>query len=124
MVSARSIFAAYVGPVLFWCAVSHGQPSPSSQPARGTLQYAKSHALYAPKPEYPAEARLKHWTGAGIFELSVRPDGTVSDVRVLKRTGHDVLDQEGVSTFLKWRFYPGRFTQVRVPLKFVLGGTP
>jgi TonB family protein len=107
---------------IFACISSRGQSIPSPTPARGTLEYAKSHALYAAKPKYPFEARAKHWTGAGLYDLSVRPNGTVSDVRVLKSTGHAVLDEEARNTLLKWRFYPGRFTQVTVPLTFAIGG--
>lgn len=104
------------------CISSRGQAAPSPTPARGTLEYAKSHVLYAAKPRYPAEARSRHWTGAGVYELSVRPNGTVSDVRVLKSTGHAVLDEEAKTALLKWRFYPGRLTHAKVPLTFSVGG--
>jgi periplasmic protein TonB len=100
---------------------SVADPAASPKPVRGTLEYAKTHALYAPPPGYPAEARLKRWTGAGVFELHVRADGTVADVQVLRSTGFAILDAEGISTFRKWRFYPGRFTRVTIPLRFTLG---
>jgi TonB family protein len=103
------------------CISSRGQSIPSPTPARGTLEYAKNHALYAAKPRYPFEARARHWTGAGLYELLVRPNGTVSDVRVLKTTGHTVLDEEAKTALLKWRFYPGRFTRVTIPLTFAIG---
>jgi protein TonB len=107
---------------IFLCTMSRGLSTPSPTPARGTLEYAKSHALYAAKPRYPFEARARHWTGAGLYELSVRPNGTVSDVRVLKSTGHTVLDEEARTAVVKWLFYPGRFTRVTVPLTFSIGG--
>jgi len=123
MVSMNARF--YVAAMSFLvCISSRGQPTPSPTSTRGTLEYAKSHALYAAKPRYPAQARARHWTGAGLYELSVRPDGTVSDVHVLKSTGHVVLDEEAKTTLLKWRFYPGRLTRVKVPLTFAIGGKP
>src|SRR5438477_1721002 len=118
-INARFYVAATI---CLFCVSLRGQSTPSSTPARGTVEYAKSHALYAAKPRYPAEARAKHWTGAGLYELSVRPNGTVSDVRVLKSTGHAVLDEEAKTALLKWRFYPGRLTRIKVPLTFAIGG--
>jgi TonB family protein len=89
------------------------------KPARGTLEYAKSHALYAPRPEYPLEDRVRGWGGTGVFRLDVKPDGTVSQVTVIQSTGHPALDESGKAAFLKWRFYPGQVTSVRIPLTFV-----
>jgi hypothetical protein len=74
-------------------------PTPSPKPARGTIEYAKTHVLYAAKPHYPLESRARLWTGTGLFLLIVRPDGTVSDVQVLKSTGHEILDDEARSTY-------------------------
>jgi hypothetical protein len=33
---------------------------------------------YAPLPEYPAEARVKHWTGTGRFLVKADPDTGLS----------------------------------------------
>jgi TonB family protein len=67
----------------------------------------KEHVIYAPKPEYPFEARSLHLTGDGILVVNVRDDGTVESVDVAKSTGHSELDQSGIAAFLKWRFRPG-----------------
>jgi len=37
---------------------------------------------------------------------------------VLQTTGYDILDRAGISAFQKWRFKPGWFKAVKVPLKF------
>src|SRR5438093_10866989 len=79
-----------------------------SKPARGTLEYAKSHALYAPRPEYPVEDCARGWGGAGVFQLKIKPDGTVAAVTVIQSTGHPALDEAGRAAFRKWRFYPGQ----------------
>jgi TonB family protein len=89
------------------------------KPARGTLEYVKSHALYAPPPEYPRVDRVRGWGGTGIFRLNVKPDGTVSEVIAIQSTDHPALDESGKAAFRKWRFYPGQFTTVRIPLTFV-----
>ena len=62
----------------------------------------------------------------GIVRLSVvvQPDGTVSDVRVVKSLDSVLgLDDEGIKAALRWRFTPGtkdgRPVAVRVPLEMV-----
>ncbi len=39
---------------------------------------------------------------------------------MLKSTGHDILDDEVLKTFRKWRFHPGVPDHIRVPVKFSL----
>jgi protein TonB len=117
----RLAFSCLFLGILLSASPSLGERPHSPEPAPGTLEYAKTHARYAARPNYPTEARLRRWTGAGVFELHVRADGTVYEVKVVRTTGHQVLDEEGRSTFRKWRFYPGRFTRVRIPLSFTIG---
>ena len=92
-----------------------GAPTPT--PARGTIEYAKRHALYAPRPYVPADAR--HLSGTGVFAMHIHPDGTVSDVQTLQSTGHAELDATSVAAFSKWRFYPGQFKVVKIPITYV-----
>jgi hypothetical protein len=37
-------------------------------------------AVFAPKPDYAWSAQANHVQGSGIFQLRIRPDGTVSSV--------------------------------------------
>src|SRR5947207_2291179 len=90
---------------------------PTPAPARGTIEYAKRHALYAPRPYVPADAR--RFSGTGLFAMHIRPDGTVSDVQTLQSTGHSELDAASVAAFSKWRFYPGQFKVVRIPITYI-----
>src|ERR1700730_7880526 len=80
--------------------------------------------ITAPVPHYPAEALRKRWGGTGILEFVIRPDGTVSDVKILKSTGHRILDEEGVRAFRTWVFRPGTVDHVQVPLTFSLKPRP
>src|SRR3954453_9638222 len=51
---------------------------------------------YAPLPEYPAEARVKHWTGTGLFLVKADTDaGVVNSVTNILSTGHSMLDTAG-----------------------------
>ena len=77
--------------VLLCCALARAEPE-SLDPA-----HAKHVAIYAPAPEYPLGARVRHWTGVGLFLCNLRPDGTVASVKVLQSTGHEILDQAGIA---------------------------
>ena len=52
--------------------------------------------------------------GGGVFQLSVRPDGTVSNVEVLRSTGDKRLDEWGMRWAKKWRFRPNSVVQATV----------
>jgi TonB family protein len=56
----------------------------------------------------------------GVFLLSVRPDGTVSNVEMLHTTGQRFLDRDVLKAFAKWRFRPGSVKEVRVPAHFTV----
>jgi len=61
---------------------------------------APAYAIYAARPEYPAEARTQHLTGAGAFVLHIRPDGTVERVETLKSIGHPILDRAAIGVLM------------------------
>ena len=73
------------------------------------------------RPEYPAQAQLRAWTGAGVFILHVsQPNGRVVSVDVQKSTGHKILDQAAVNKFSNLRFKPDTVSRVKIPIEFVL----
>jgi TonB family protein len=80
---------------------------------------AKMEAVvYTESPTYPAEAQTRHWAGNGRFALTIRPDGSVDSVKVLKSTGHSLLDEAAITALRRWRFRPGSIKLVRVPLVY------
>ncbi len=86
---------------------------------------AKAIAIYAPKPDYPADARARHLTGSGIIELDVdAPTGQVTNARMLKSTGHKILDDAALDAFRKWHFQPGKCApKVKVPIRYTINGS-
>jgi TonB family protein len=84
----------------------------------------KEDVIYAPRPEYPYNARVHYLQGSGSFILHVRPDGTVSRVEVEDSTGAPLLDQTAIAAYSKWRFKPGRVKAVRVPVSFTIEALP
>jgi TonB family protein len=88
-------------------------------------------AVFAPSPVYPFHARLQRLEGRGMFEMRLRPDGTVSAVAVLRSTGMAELDRAAAAALIRWRF-PAQTTKrihaIRSPVNFVMmnrlrGGT-
>ena len=76
------------------------------------------YALASPSAGYPEAAQKAKMTGSGLYELQINKAGTTTGVTILKSSGSAVLDQAARSAFLKWRFKPGVFTRVRVPVSW------
>ncbi len=114
----RSLLKSAVIMLLSGGIISGAEPNPTPPP--GGLEYVSRYALYAPAPIYPGAARHNRSGGDGIYALSVRPNGTVSKVRVLRTTGSGLLDQAAIAALRRWRFVPGKFTLVAVPMTFAV----
>lgn len=86
---------------------------------------AKALAIYAPRPQYPYEARARRQVGSGIAILAVEPStGIVKNAEMATSTGHELLDNAALSAFRKWRFRPGSVrAEVRIPITFTMGGS-
>jgi TonB family protein len=79
----------------------------------------KGVVLKGPIPAYP---RVPPWTekhGQGVYELHVQKDGTVTEVKILKRSGDDTFDRVAVDTLRKWRLRRGPLI-LELPLRFRL----
>ncbi len=66
------------------------------------------------------EARRNHLQGVMLLELLIRPDGAVTDVRVLKSSGHKILDRSAVRGFRRWRFVPDGTPRARAIVGYSL----
>src|SRR5437762_14359158 len=100
-------------------------PVKAPQGVSGTMSItgAKALAIYAPKPEYPYEARSRHQTGSGVCVVSVDTgSGSVTDASMAQSIGNPILDNSAVSAFRRWRFKPGTVSKVRIPITFTMTG--
>lgn len=101
-------------------------PVKAPQGVTGTMSIsgAKAVAIFAPKPEYPYEARSRHQTGSGVALLSVdTASGNVTDASMAQSIGSPILDNSTVSTFRRWRFQPGKCApKVKVPITYTMAG--
>lgn len=60
---------------------------------------------YCPNPPYDSKAKKKRVQGSVLLNLVVLPDGTVSEVKVVRSLDKG-LDESAVETARKWRFRP------------------
>lgn len=98
-------------------------PQAAGRPGMLSASGAKAAALYAPKPEYPYEARSRHVTGSGVCVVEIDPtSGNVTSASMASSTGNPILDNATVSAFRRWRFKPGAASKARIPITFTLTG--
>lgn len=73
------------------------------------------------RPEYPSQERALHHVGAGLFriKLDIR-SGTVVTVFVLQSTGFKALDESAVLALSRWRWKPGRWKEIEMPVRFTM----
>lgn len=95
-----------------------GEPAPREYEV--PFLKGKHGVLFAPEPIYPRRARAQRIEGAGYFELRVRPNGTVSTVAVFRSTGDEQLDIAAAQALIRYRFQPGLYARVRVPVRFIM----
>lgn len=84
-------------------------------------QYAEN-----PKPKYPRIARRRGYGGTVILEALVNVAGRVNNLRIVRSSGHKVLDKAALRAVQTWSFIPGKRGSrpiemwVRVPVRFEL----
>jgi TonB family protein len=84
---------------------------------------AKPVTTYAPRPEYPQEARSRRIEGSGVCLVTVDPaSGSVTNASMAQSTGSPLLDKSVLSTVRTWKFKPGAVSKVRIPVEFTTRG--
>jgi protein TonB len=71
---------------------------------------------------YPALAQRNSWTGKTIVFFTVQKNGHVKDIRIMKSSGYNILDESVIETIRKVQPFPRPPTSVDVtiPLSFEL----
>src|SRR5882762_8396465 len=88
-----------------------------------SMSRAKALALYAPRPQYPYEARSRRIMGSGVCVADVdSASGNVTSATMATSIGNPILDNAAVSAFRQWRFRPGTVSKVRIPITFTMTG--
>jgi len=99
-------------------------PTVAGHPGVMSISNAKAVAVYAPRPQYPYEARSRRITGSGVCVLDIDvASGSVSSANMAQSIGNPILDNAAVSAFRQWRFKPGAAApKVKVPITFTMTG--
>ena len=82
-------------------------------------------AVKTAAPGYSYAARRDRREGEGIVRLTLDlKTGAPREVRMLKSTGHASLDASAVAAFRRWRWRPGKWQQVDIPVTFIITRAP
>jgi TonB family protein len=70
-------------------------------------------------PEYPTFDLEHHHEGDGLFRITVdSKTGSVPHVTTIKSTGFASLDSSAVRAIREWRWRPGTWKEVDMPIRF------
>ena len=97
-------------------------PQAAGRPGTMSISSAKALATYAPRPQYPYEARSRHVVGSGVCVVEVSPSGSATGASMASSTGNPILDNAALSAFRQWRFKPGSVSKVKIPITFTMTG--
>lgn len=86
-------------------AVAEPAPTPAASAAR-TRTLVPIPGTDRP-PTYPPLARRRGWEGTVLLGIDCDADGAVQSVRVLRSSGHAVLDEAAAAAVRQWRFAAG-----------------
>jgi protein TonB len=80
--------------------------SPASRTAAAQPQPQPPQDQDCPPPVYPDEALQARMSGVSMMAFLVGSDGTVREARLLKSSGHAILDQAAEAALRLCRFKP------------------
>jgi protein TonB len=74
-------------------------------------------------PVYPKEALRNEWTGKSTLSFLIGVDGRVKDSKVVKSSGHEILDEAAREALSKCQFKPatvdGKLQEAWHPVQYV-----
>jgi TonB family protein len=88
-------------------------------PIRPAVRFAAFPTCdYCPPAEYSKAARKKHLEGTVVLQAMIQPDGSATDIQVVKSPDPE-LSQMAMDSVSRWRFNPARnMDGEAVPYKF------
>jgi TonB family protein len=73
------------------------------------------------RPFYPYEARRLHHEGIAVLRCSLDlSTGKIVGMSVIKSSGSPILDEGARKTLASWKWPPGRWKEVEIPVEFKL----
>jgi protein TonB len=71
--------------------------------------------LHNPSPEYPEMAVFLGYQGNAFVQIFVSANGVSERVKILKSSGHKILDDSAANALKNWRFIPSKRGEKAVP---------
>ena len=109
-------------------AQQRGVTPSSAVDARGIRYRASNNAGLPPwiadavrkrRPDYPYKNRTQRNEGSGLFRLTIDlKTGSVTNIDVVQSTGFPGLDESAINAFRDWRWKPGKWKEVDIPITF------
>jgi TonB family protein len=126
---AASVLFCFALSVATQAEQAHGQFG-SAVDARG-VRYVGKHsggpapwladALFRPKPDYPYSERHLHHEGVAVFQLEIDlKTGVTTNVSIIQSSGFPKLDDVAFNAVRRWRWRPGRWKEVEMPVVFTM----
>lgn len=98
----------------------HGKRHPASEyyPKAAPWIDAQRNAA---GPEYPFADRRDRHEGVGLFRLFLDvKTGGVGRITIVRSTGYASLDRAALVALQKWRWKPGQWKQIDLPVRFIV----
>jgi len=76
------------------------------------------------RPQYDNEDRFQGRQGEIAFLAFVSSEGRITELKLIKATGHRTLDSKTLKAIRDWKFYPGQEGWVEIPFRWDLKGGP
>jgi len=121
-----AVFVAISVSCFVGCAAPPGsQPIPSGSAAFAQLDEPwQKDLIQSTPPEYSYADRAAWREGGGVFHVTVDAQtGLVRHVTVKQSTGHTSLDSSAIGALRQWRFKPGSWRQLDIPVNFKMAKT-
>ncbi|MBI4354432.1 MAG: energy transducer TonB [Candidatus Omnitrophica bacterium] len=93
------------------------EPSPRTivtPEQKGALTEVLPNYLRNPAPVYPTLARERGEAGTVLLDVEVLASGSCGHLRILRSSGHELLDEAARQGISRWRFKPARRAGVAV----------
>jgi TonB family protein len=107
-------------------------PLSSAVDAKGVRHSADDYVGHEPwvvdaikkvTPEYPYTERALRHTGSGLIRVTLDlTTGSVLRATVIKSTGFAALDSSAADAFRRWRWKPGKWKEIDIPVTFTFSG--
>lgn len=112
---------AYINPHWFGSAVDAKDVRHDASSYPGNRPPWAQSQVNVVAPEYPYADRRQRHEGRGVFQLTLDlKSGAVVKVAVIKSTGFVTLDRCAAAALRQWRWAPGKWKEITVPITFTM----